>query len=128
MRKRPQKPAAPAGSREPRYDVRPGKRGRSFRVAVIHVDTGDITHATPTNLNTSGCFVQCGAPYPKETEVSVSAIAHAGTEELRFTIRGWVAYQADGGMGIQFDGVAPEVEKTILRILELFRPGNQPPA
>lgn len=71
-------------------------------------------------LNTGGMYLQNKARFPRETEVYVETLVpmDGGLQALR--VKGWVAYDDNHGMGIQFDTPDRETRTLIASLMSEF--------
>lgn len=113
MRPRPVKPATTPRTREPRTPV-PG----AVRAALFLYNGKEKVCGWVRKLNTGGMYLQSKARFPRETEVRVETVVWEDDTPRAFTVKGWVAYEDNRGMGIQF---SPPDAATLSRLRYLIR-------
>lgn len=117
MRLRPVKPITTPKSREPRIKV-----AKPLRAALFLCNGREKVCGWVRQLNTSGMYLQNKARFPPETEVFMEALIWEGEAARQLKIKGWVAYEDNFGMGIQFDRPDPETRSLLTRFLRNYDP------
>lgn len=79
------------------------------------------------NLSVGGMHVICADAPPAETPCLFRLQTDGDAGETAF-VTGWVAHNRGGGMGVQFDAMAPGVEEVIRRMINRKRkcPSGRP--
>ncbi|MDH4228116.1 MAG: hypothetical protein OEW11_00020 [Nitrospirota bacterium] len=127
MRARPPKKTTSPERRPQRYAVQPVGTGRSFRIIVTRLESGEVARGVPVSLNSGGMLAECDALFPANAEVTINAVAHENHGFFRFSTRAWVAYNTGNAMAFQFDGLSSEAKSTVRDIVRLFLPGRKTP-
>jgi len=97
MRLRPVKPVTTPETRERRTPV-PG----AVRAALFLYNGKEKVCGWVRMLNTGGMYLQSKARFPAETEVVLETMVWDDNTPHPVQVRGWVAYEDNRGMGIQF--------------------------
>lgn len=115
MRPRPLKPETSLATRERRTAPRV-----HIRAAVTVAEGERRLCGWVRNLSVGGLFVETGAPLEINTEVRVEMLLREGYAVRRLRAPAWVAWVGAGGMGLQFDVLAPDDLDLILRTVRRF--------
>ncbi|WDP89822.1 MAG: PilZ domain-containing protein [Desulfobacter sp.] len=85
--------------------------GFATRVEIIF-DTGDsrtVLNASSKDLSQKGVFAKTDDAFSPEAPCTVNIFLTGGIEEISLEIRGRVARQGDGGVGIEFESMDVDV-------------------
>lgn len=119
MGARPRRPVSTPATRERRVDIRVTV-DTYIRAAVVHGVSGKKLHGWVRNLSVGGLFVETPDRFGKEEPVHVDAMARNGETVVHLKFDGWVAYEGESGMGIQFGEVSAEMAERVSELLDRF--------
>lgn len=111
MRPRPRKPEATPDTREARTDVRV-----SIRAVLLATAGGHEVYGWVRNLSPGGMYVCSAEAMPTDTECHVRLAWKDGTVFRAAFLKGWVAYAAPGGVGVQFEAPTDEIRLVLNRL------------
>jgi len=125
MGTRPRKPVTTPDTRDQRIGIRVTVE-TYIRAAVVRVASGVKTHGWVRNLSIGGLFVDSQDPFEDDEPVIVDALARSHGAAIHLRVNGWVAYRSEGGVGIQFGHLSPEMNERLAELIALFGESRKP--